>query len=156
MKSGYEGFYSEIIQYSKDELFSLTNKCILYLTDLFTNYFSNDDDRINAVIDLVFDFMMCDDVINEKEQELFNSCFETSFEIDELLNLASLHKETGVSRAETIKKAKEENEDIREATFLLGLCVCAVDENISSKEQEYLESNDRVDISKLPSENNLA
>ncbi len=142
-------YYLEILDYPKEELFSIANKCTALLLHLAKDELSDDKNDLpyDVIIDLVFMYAFYDEYVTNDKAKLIKDLFDIEMSDSELLDFAKDRMETAKEREKFLDKLRID-EEFTDTEFLLGLCIYALDGEITRDEQTLLERNTRKDIIK--------
>ena len=149
MENNFETYYLEIASYSKEQLDEYAYKSFAFVNNQIKKQLTNDDSRLNLMLDILECFLIVDGPVNEAERDLF--CKITGYPD---LSVEDLNKICATAYAEQDKHKdvlailKKNSEDVRDGLFFLGACLAAIDGEINVKEQKYIEEFVRVDIGK--------
>ena len=142
-------YYLEILNYPKEELFDLADKCTAVLLHAAIDEVGSEEKNLpyDLVIDLVFMYAFHDGYVTEDKRKLIKDLFLLEMSDEELLDLQKFQSSSHEGVQKLLRKLRVD-EEFTDTEFLLGLCIYALDGEITVDEQVLLERNTRKDIIK--------
>lgn len=143
-------YYLQILDYPKEELFSIINKTTSYLLHMIIDEFENEEKDLpyDIVIDLVFLYAFYDGYVTDDKKYIIKDVFDVEMDEDkDYIEFSKLRVKNLNKYEKHLQKMRKDGE-FADAEFLLALAIYALDGEITKDEQILIEKNIRQDIRK--------
>ncbi len=132
-----EEIFQEYVNLSYEELFARAYDSFLTLHSFLTKSFEDSMTATNAELLLIYTSICADGNLTELEVKFLNDLAGTSFSPDQMLeDISAFCDKEAFEAADNLFDSLPEDE--KAEFFNLCLCVCAIDERISSEELDFV------------------